>query len=91
MKLDIALLDHARNLSEVVAGNIYPAKGGRKSPGTEYWLVVACSANGAHCIGLDASGTPVSTTSYLKSALRERPLLGRVDMDALILKQRGNL
>ena len=86
MRLASELLNHARDLSEVTPGNIYPAKGGRKSPGTEYWLVVACSTNGAHCIGFDATGAPVSTTSYLKSALRERPLLGRVGMGLLVLK-----
>jgi hypothetical protein len=79
------LLTKAREDSDVLPGNIYPAKGGRKSPGTEWWLVVAVSNTGAHCIGFDASGHPVSTTSYLKNAMRERPVIGRVDMDAITL------
>ncbi len=87
MKLDKKLLTNVAAQSDVVAGNIYPAKGGRKSPGTEYWLVVAVTTNGAHCIGFDAQGDPCSTTSYLKSALRERPLLRRVNMAALVLEE----
>ena len=79
------LLNKAKESSDVVPGNIYPAKGGRKSPGTEWWLVVAVSATGAHCIGFDADGRPCSTTSYLKNALRERPVIGRCDMDAIQL------
>lgn len=86
MKLDKELLKDVITQSEVLPGNIYPAKGGRKSPGTEFWLVVACSASGAHCIGFNADGEPVSTTTYLKSAMRERPLIRRVDMGALILR-----
>jgi len=79
------LLQKTKEQSDVVPGNIYPAKGGRKSPGTEFWLVVAVSATGAHCIGFDERGNPVSTTSYLKNALRERPLIGRCDLDAVTL------
>lgn len=71
--------------SEVLPGNIYPAKGGRKSPGTEYWLVVAVSTTGAHCVGFDGTGNPCSTASYLKGALRERPVIGRADLSAVVL------
>lgn len=90
MKLDKDLLKNVSSNSDVLPGNIYPAKGGRKSPGTEFWLVVACSKNGAHCIGFSADGEPVSTASYLKSAMRERPVVGRVDMASLILKGLNN-
>lgn len=90
MKLDKDLLKNVSSNSDVLPGNIYPAKGGRKSPGTEFWLVVSCSTNGAHCIGFSADGEPVSTTSYLKSAMRERPVVGRVDMASLILKELNN-
>lgn len=86
MKIDPLLMNYVHTNSEVVAGNLYPAMGGRKSPGTDYWLVVSCSENGAHCIGFDAAGHPVSTTTYLKSAMRQRPVIGRVDMAALVLK-----
>lgn len=79
------LLNKAKESSDVVPGNIYPAKGGRKSPGTEWWLVVAVSATGAHCIGFDQHGRPCSTTSYLKNALRERPVIGRCNLDAIQL------
>lgn len=79
------LLNKAKESSDVVPGNIYPAKGGRKSPGTEWWLVVAVSATGAHCIGFDQHGNPCSTTSYLKNALRERPVIGRCNLDAIQL------
>ena len=79
------LLNKAKESSDVVPGNIYPAKGGRKSPGTEWWMVVAVSATGAHCIGFDQHGCPCSTTNYLKNALRERPVIGRCDIDAIQL------
>jgi hypothetical protein len=77
-------IDMLWNASEVVPGNIYPAKGGRK-PGTDYWLVVAVSQNGAHLIGFDNEGNPVSTASYNKSAMRERPVIGRCDLSGLVL------
>lgn len=79
------LLTKAKEDSDVVPGNVYPAKGGRKSLGTEWWLVVAVSATGAHCIGFNDAGYPVSTASYLKGAMRERPVIGRVDMDSITL------
>lgn len=81
MRLDPKLLNTIHAASEVVPGNIYPAQGGRKTPGTTYWLVIATSEHGAHMIGFDADGKPVSTTSYGKHALRQRPLLGRVNVD----------
>lgn len=61
MKLNPTLLKVARQNSDVLPGNVYPAKGGRKTPGTEFWLVVAVSDTGAHCIGYDRNGNPVST------------------------------
>ena len=79
------LLQKAKGESDVVPGNIYPAKGGRNSPGTEWWLVVAVSSTGAHCIGFDENGHPCSTASYLKNAMRERPVIGRVDLDKIQL------
>ena len=85
MKFDPTLLAKAKENSDVLPGNIYPAKGGRKSPGTEWWLVVAVSSTGAHCIGFDEHGHPCSTASYLKGAMRERPVIGRVDLDAIQL------
>jgi hypothetical protein len=90
MKLHSSFLGVLREQSEVVPGNVYPAKGGSKSPGTEYWLVLACSKNGAHCIGFDAEGNPISTANYLRGALRERPLLGRANIDAITLSPQGN-
>jgi len=89
VKLAHDLLQKTKEQSDVVPGNIYPAKGGRKSPGTEFWLVVAVSATGAHCLGFDERGYPCSTTSYLKGALRERPLIGRCDLDAVTLTPKG--
>lgn len=85
MKFAHDLLIKAKEDSDVLPGNIYPAKGGRKSPGTEWWLVVAVSMTGAHCIGFSSDGRPCSTTSYLKGALRERPVIGRVDLDSIVL------
>lgn len=85
MKLAKELLNSAKDKSEVVAGNIYPAHGGRRKPSTEYWLVVAVSDTGAHCIGYDGDGNPVSTASYLKSAMRERPVVGKVELGSLVL------
>lgn len=80
MKFAYDFLSVAKAQSDVVPGNVYPAKGGRKTPGTEWWLVVAVSNTGAHCIGFDRDGCPCSTASYLKSALRDRPIVGRCDL-----------
>ena len=85
MKLNKELLKQVQASSEVAPGNIYPAKGGKRTPGTDFWMVLACSDNGAHCIGFNANGEPVSTTSYLKGALRERPLIGKVDLSGVTL------
>ena len=81
MKLSVNALASLKEGSDVVPGNVYPAKGGRKTPGTEYWLVVSVSQTAAHCIGFDAQGDPVSTTSYLKGAMRERPIIGRAKIN----------
>lgn len=85
MRFAPELLSKAKEESDVVPGNMYPAKGGSKSPGTMWWLVVAVSNSGAHCIGFDEGGNPCSTASYLKGALRERPIVGRVDLTAIQL------
>jgi len=90
MRFALDLLQKAKEDSDVIPGNIYPAKGGRKSPGTEWWLVVAVSNTGAHCIGFNAEGYPCSTTSYLKGALRERPVIGRCDLGAVTLIPKEN-
>lgn len=84
MILHMQLLTHLAEVSEVKPGNIYPAKGGRK-PGTDYWLVIAVTQTGAHLIGFNAEGEPVSTASYLKSAMRERPVIGWVDLSNLTI------
>lgn len=85
MKLDTSLLSALHTSSDVVVGNIYPAQGGRSTPGTAFWLVVATSDHGAHLLGFSADGDPVSTTSYGKHALRARPLLAKADISALRL------
>ena len=84
MKLQTKSLTNLREACEVRPGNIYSAKGGRR-PGTDYWLVVAVSDHGAHLIGFNNDGEPVSTASYNKSAMRERPIIGRCDLSALVL------
>lgn len=85
MKLSPELLKNVE-VQDVLPGNIYPAKGGRKNPGTEWWLVVSVSNTGAHCIGFDKTGSPCGATSYLKGAMRERPIVGRVDLSSIELK-----
>ena len=85
MKLSPSLIKHVE-AQDVLPGNIYPAKGGRKSPGTEWWLVIAVSDTVAHCIGFNKDGEPCSATSYLKGAMRERPVVGKVDLSKLILE-----
>ena len=85
MKLDTGILRKLAEASNVVPGNVYPAKGGKR-PGTEYWLVIATTENSAHLIGFNKEGLPVSTASYLKGAMRERPIIGRVDLSKLVLK-----
>lgn len=84
MKIKPEGLEVLREACEVIPGNIYPAKGGRK-PSTDYWLVIAVSGSAAHLIGFNADGDPVSTASYNKSAMRERPVIGRCKIDTLKL------
>ena len=84
MKLKTESIVMLRESCEVVPGNIYPAKGGRK-PGTDYWLVVAVSEHAAHLIGFNSAGEPVSTASYNKSAMRERPVIGRCDLSKVLI------
>lgn len=85
MRLDKTLLKQITEDADVLPGNVYPAMGGKKTPGTDFWLVIAVSNTGAHCIGFNADGEPVSTTTYLKSAMRSRPVIARVDLTKLIL------
>ena len=84
MKLQTERIVMLRESCEVVPGNIYPAKGGRK-PGTDYWLCVAISGTAAHLIGFNNAGEPVSTASYNKNAMRERPIIGLCDLSSLEL------
>ena len=88
MKLQTEAIVMLRESCEVVPGNIYPAKGGRK-PGTDYWLVVAVSDHGAHLVGFNNEGEPVSTASYTKSAMRERPVIGRCDLSNVFINVRS--
>lgn len=85
MRLDKTLLTRITEDADVLPGNVYPAMGGKKTPGTDFWLVIAVSNTGAHCIGFNSDGEPVSTTTYLKSAMRARPVISRVDLTRLIL------
>ena len=85
MRLDKTLLKQITEDADVLPGNVYPAMGGKKTPGTDFWLVIAVSNTGAHCIGFNADGEPVSTTTYLKSAMRSRPVIARVDLTYFIL------
>lgn len=89
MRLAAALLHETHASSDVLPGNLYPAHGGRRRPGTHYWLVVAVTTSTAHLIGFDEAGNPVSTASYVKSAMRERPVVGRVDLAGLELGKAG--
>lgn len=86
MKVATELLAAMTASAEVAPGNIYPAKGGRRTPGTEFWLVVATSERSCHCLCLNAAGEPVSTATYYKSSMRDRHLVGRVDIAGLTLK-----
>ena len=88
MKLQTEAIVMLRESCEVVPGNIYPAKGGRK-PGTDYWLVVAVSDHGAHLVGFNNEGEPVSTASYTKSAMRERPVIGHCDLSNVFINVRS--
>lgn len=84
MKLDTLSIQRLDKASEVVRGNVYPAKGGKGD--TMYWLVISTTETGAHLIGFDPFGCPVSTASYNKHALRDRPVLGHVDLSPILLK-----
>ena len=85
MRLHANVLSAVHAQSEVLPGNIYPAKGGKGD--TEYWMVVALSPSGAHLIGFNREGIPCSTASYLRGALRERPVIGRVDLGELVIRE----
>lgn len=89
MRLHAEILSHVHASSEVKPGNIYPAKGGKGD--AEYWLVVAVSSSGAHLIGFNKEGIPCSTASYLKSAMRERPVICRVDLSEVVIKDIGHV
>lgn len=84
MKFKTEAMVMLREACEVVPGNIYPAKGGRR-PGTDYWCVIAVSGTAAHLIGFNSDGDPVSAASYNKNAMRERPIIGRCDLSHLVL------
>lgn len=84
-RLDPALLEKLAE-QDVVPGNIYPAQGGRKSPGTEYWLVVALTKTGAVCIGFDKDGNACSSGTYYQHSMRSRPIIGRGDIGNIKLK-----
>jgi hypothetical protein len=71
--------------SEVLPGNIYPA--GITTSVTEYSFI-ALSLNGGHLIGFDLYGRPWSTATY-PFCLRERPVIGRVDLGELVIKEAG--
>lgn len=86
MKIDIESIKIIDRDSDVLPGNLYPAKGGRSSPGTKYWLVVATTERGACCLGISNNGGITSTTTYLKSAMRERPIVGRCDIESITLR-----
>ena len=86
MRLHASVLSAVHEQSEVKPGNIYPAKGGKGD--TEYWLVIAVSPTGAHLIGFNKEGIPCSTASYLKGAMRERPVIGRVDLSEVVIKEK---
>ena len=75
MKLDTKALKQLKEACDVVPGNIYPAMGGRR-PGTDYWVVLAVTGSSAHLVGFNMDGDVVSTASYLKSAMRARPIIG---------------
>lgn len=85
MKLDLQLLETIQQ-QEVRVGNIYPAMGGRKNPGTEYWLVLRLTEHGAVMLGFDKDGEVSGAASYLRNAVRSRPVLGRADLSKMTLE-----
>ena len=85
MKIDPSSLKHLNDLMEVRPGNIYPAKGGRK-PSTDFWLVVATAGEVCYMIGFDGEGNPRSTSTYYKSALQTRPIIGYCDVSNWVIK-----
>ena len=84
MRLSTETLHVFKEASEVMPGNVYPAKGGKGD--TEYWVVISLTKNGANLIGFNKAGEACSTASYLRGALRERPLIGKVKLHELILE-----
>lgn len=73
MKLSNSALAAVHAASDVLPGNIYPAKGGKMGKeGTLFWLVVSVSNSGAHLIGFNSEGQPCSTASYLTFMQQKR-------------------
>lgn len=73
MKFTPAPDDDLSQSQEVLVGNVYPAKGGRKP---NYWLIVSVTGSSAHALGLNAEGEIVSATSYGLHAFEDRPIVG---------------
>ena len=88
MRIDPTSLQSLHAAGEVRPGNIYPGKGGRQ-PRTEYWLVVSISGEACHLLGFDANGDPCSSASYNFHAMRQRPILGQVDLSKINLSLIG--
>jgi hypothetical protein len=82
VKFDTSALPSHLLREELFVGAVFAAKGGR---GTKFWLVVAISEKGAtlHVLGLDAAGDVTTASTYGAHAMVGRPLVGRVDLDAL--------
>lgn len=59
--------------SSVAPGNVYKAKGGKR---TVAFVVLSVSKGYAHAIGLDEEGEISSTTSYGLHVFQERDVIG---------------
>jgi hypothetical protein len=76
MKFDV-VCDPSRDEDQLIeVGNVYGAKGGCGD--TRYWVLACIRQRTAYCLGLDAQGKVVSTTSYGVHVFEVRSLLGRV-------------
>jgi len=61
-------------------GCVYSSKNTHR---TVAWLVLSITGNTVHMLGIDHEGQVSSTQSYGVHALRNRELIGRVDLSKL--------
>lgn len=76
MKINLDNIRPTAPDGEIRVGDMFTSKNHRV---TSYWLVAAVRGSSVHVLGLDRHGGIVATATYGVHAMRERPLVGRVE------------